>query len=216
MEDEDDPPTCDYCGLPLEMIPDEAGVHLAVRLDCVVHGPQLMWTPFGDDVPSNRMEWTREGLEAAGFEGFFRFSELALAQVPVEPGVYIVLRPTVEPPTFLTRTAAGDHVGRNQSRPVALLEAKWVPGAEVVYIGKANARRTGPALRKRLAEYRRLGEGKDSPHRGGLYIWQLADHAELLVCWKTLSDEFVKPEETRLIAEFVATYGRWPFANRKD
>lgn len=99
--------------------------------------------------------------------------------------------------------------------PVSILEAQWVRDAEGLYIGKASARKTGPALRTRLAEYRRLGEGKDSPHRGGLYIWQLADHDELLVCWRTLPDEFVGAEESRLIAAFEAAYGRRPFANRK-
>jgi hypothetical protein len=207
------------------LVPDRAGEHLAVRLDCLLHGPQLMWTPFGDDAERERpsMEWSRAGLEAAGFEGFVRFAELKAAKVPPDPGIYVVLRPSVSVPEFLERTVAGDHHGRDQSVSISLLREKWVPGAEVVYIGKANARKPRPgraaprpALRTRLAEYRRLGEGKDSPHRGGLYIWQLADYDDLLVCWKTLPDEFVKTEETRLIAEFVAQYGRWPFANRKD
>lgn len=47
--DDDAPPTCDHCGAVLVMTPDQAGKHVAVRLDCPEHGPQLMWTPFGDD-----------------------------------------------------------------------------------------------------------------------------------------------------------------------
>lgn len=42
-------PICDICGSVLTMTPDQAGTHVAVRLDCPEHGPQLMWTPFGDD-----------------------------------------------------------------------------------------------------------------------------------------------------------------------
>lgn len=208
---------CDRCGQVLELVPTMAGAHPAVRLTCPDHGDQLMWTPFGDDAESEpELIWTRAGLEADGFEGFVPFRELRTAGVPTGPGIYMVLHPSLAPPTFLARTVAGDHRGRDQSVPVALLEAKWVPGAEVVYIGKANVRAKGPALRARLAEYRRLGEGKDAAHRGGLYVWQLADHEELLVCWKRLPNELVKPEEDRLIAAFVAQYGRWPFANRKD
>lgn len=43
------PPGCEVCGAVLTMAPDQAGNHVAVRLDCPEHGPQLMWTPFGDD-----------------------------------------------------------------------------------------------------------------------------------------------------------------------
>ncbi|MFD4420226.1 hypothetical protein ACFWN7_01830 [Agromyces sp. NPDC058484] len=49
FEDDEAAPRCEMCEIPLELIPDTAGEHLAVRLDCIVHGPQLMWMPFGDD-----------------------------------------------------------------------------------------------------------------------------------------------------------------------
>lgn len=159
--------------------------------------------------------WTRTGLAKDGFEGFVPFAELRTARVPAEPGIYIVLRTAKEMPRFLEHTVAGDHRGRDQSVPIATLDAKWVRDAEVLYVGKANARASGPALKARLGEYRRLGEGKDASHRGGLYIWQLADHADLLVCWKAMPDEMVKAEESRLIAAFAANFGRWPFANRR-
>lgn len=99
---------------------------------------------FGDDAEREpELVWTRAGLEADGYEGFVLFSELRAAGVPAEPGIYMVLRPSTEPPTFLERTVAGDHRGRDQSVPVSLLEAKWVPATEIVYVGKANAREKG-------------------------------------------------------------------------
>lgn len=42
-------PTCDLCGAVLTMTPDQAGKHVAVRLDCLDHGPRLLWMPFSDD-----------------------------------------------------------------------------------------------------------------------------------------------------------------------
>ncbi len=36
-------------GAVLTIAPDQAGNHVAERLDCPECGPQLMWTPFGDD-----------------------------------------------------------------------------------------------------------------------------------------------------------------------
>ncbi|CAM4413263.1 hypothetical protein NONI108955_26070 [Nocardia ninae] len=43
-------------------------------------------------------------------------------------------------------------------------------------------------------------------------IWQLADSAELLVGWRPTDD--ARATEKAMIAEFVATYGKRPFANR--
>lgn len=46
------PPVCARCDAVLVMTPGQAGKHVAVRLDCPEHGPQLMWTPFTDDKQS--------------------------------------------------------------------------------------------------------------------------------------------------------------------
>ncbi len=46
---DDRPQHCDVCGRDLLVVPERAGRHLAVRLDCPAHGARLMWTPFGDD-----------------------------------------------------------------------------------------------------------------------------------------------------------------------
>lgn len=45
----DAPRECPECGAELTLHHDKAGQHLAIRLDCPNHGPQLMWAPFGDD-----------------------------------------------------------------------------------------------------------------------------------------------------------------------
>jgi hypothetical protein len=55
------------------------------------------------DVPTS---WTREALEAAGFEGFVPFTELRVTKPPKLPGIYVVLRPSTAPPSYLERSVA--------------------------------------------------------------------------------------------------------------
>ncbi len=149
--------------------------------------------------------WDRASLEAIGFEGFVPFADLAAARVPIEAGIYVVLRTAATTPKLLelTRARAGSAYRLED------LTARWVPGTPVVYIGKAEAKVGG--LRKRLGQYARKG----ASHKGGRSIWQLADQDELLVAWATTPDESAEDVEIRYRDAFAEIYGRWPFANRK-
>jgi len=154
-------------------------------------------------------------LEDVGFEGFIPLASLSNQDVPKLPGIYVVLRESTDAPTFLAGSIAGKFKSVDSTVEQTVLEAAWLSGTPVLYIGKANWGTRRDGIRRRLSQYRRHGAGKTAGHRGGEYIWQLADAARLVVCWKTISDDEVQPLESAMIDDFESRHGRWPFANRK-
>lgn len=144
--------------------------------------------------------FSREWLQAEGFEGFLPFSLLPNADVPRRFGVYVVLRPSEEPVQFLISNPGGRFKGRDPSATEGALSAKWVEGTPVIYIGKAETQ----TLRKRLDQYRRFGAGEPIGHWGGRYIWQLADADQLLVAWHVTAGN-AGDRESELIDAFETT-----------
>jgi hypothetical protein len=164
-------------------------------------------------VNERRSVWTRNSLRHAGFTGWVPWSQCpeALTAIPsAAGGVYVIFRVAASSPSFLERSAAGSFEGVDPTVPLSSLEANWVSGASVVYIGKANHGR----LRRRLEEFVRFGRGRPIGHRGGRLIWQLADAEDLLVTWRIMPlDAEPLREETRLRNLFRSAYGKPPFAN---
>jgi hypothetical protein len=167
------------------------------------------------------VSFSRADLEGAGFTGWRTWAELReseLAEVPCKPGAYVVYRPSDPEPAFVHPSPAGWFKGEDPTVPVERLRAEWVPGAHVVYIGKADYRsRRKPveALRERLGEFARFGAGEDIGHRGGRLIWQLADADELLIAWHDVTwRETGRDYEKRLFKHFADLHdGRRAFAN---
>lgn len=136
--------------------------------------------------------------------------------VPAEQGVYAVLYTKGTEPLFVTRGTGGFFKDEDPNVPISELKANWVKGADIVYIGKAGGEGSNATLRKRLSQYMKFGSGKKVGHRGGRYIWQLADADNLVVCWKVLSTE-PREYEHQMISDFKATHaGNRPFANLVD
>ena len=95
----------------------------------------------------------------------------------------------------------------------SVLKNNLVEDTLVVYIGKAGGSNSRATLHSRLKQYMRFGEGKPVGHWGGRLIWQLENHRELTVCYKTLANSEPREEEKKLILEFESIHGKIPFAN---
>jgi hypothetical protein len=159
---------------------------------------------------------SRAFLEAEGFEGFFTVGQLhaeGCEGLPNEPGVYAMVRESLDPPEFLANSVAPIYRGQNPTLPIEALSARWVAGAQVLYFGRAPGPGVRSLLRQRVKRYLRFGHGKVVGHWGGRFVWQLRDHAALRVAWKPADAGNVIPTEARLQVRFREHYGVLPFAN---
>ncbi|MFT2691627.1 hypothetical protein [Clavibacter zhangzhiyongii] len=163
------------------------------------------------------MDWDVTGLRRAGFTGFVPFDR-AVEDAPEASGVYVIVRSPATPPTFLATSPAGWFKKLDPSYPRERLEAEWVEGSAIVYIGKAGrAAGSRRGLRARLREYAAFGSGRAVGHRGGRAIWHLDDSAQLLVAWREIAPtRRAADEESEMLAGFMAHHsGRLPFANMR-
>ena len=160
------------------------------------------------------MQINEDTLKNNGFTGFVVFQQLDLNNLPLNPGIYVVLKPEGFEPIFLAKSVGGHFKKKDPTLTQAELAREWVEDADVLYIGKAGAGRSGNrGLRKRIQELSDFGTGKPVGHWGGRILWQLAASPSLLIAWKELPASGVNSAEAALQAEFVSLHGRLPFAN---
>jgi hypothetical protein len=161
-----------------------------------------------------RLSFNVPGLREAGFEGFESVATLRrtrLGTVPNESGVYAIVRDCRLEPQFLAASTGGWFKGLNPSDPIHVLESKWVKDATVVYIGKAGSETGAATLRSRLKQLLDYGAGRPVGHRGGRFLWHLADSVDLIVCWRPSTHP--RYEEAQLLTEFRQQHRGLPFAN---
>ncbi|MDD2279695.1 MAG: hypothetical protein PHD06_11685 [Bacteroidales bacterium] len=156
-----------------------------------------------------------ESLKNEGFSGFSRMRKYLSDHtlIPSTRGVYMVLYTPKTPPQFLEKGSGGFFKGKDPNVSIAELENNWVDETIVVYIGKAGKEGSSATLKSRLAQYFQFGQGKDVGHYGGRLIWQLENSNNLLFCWKELPEQDPREVEYGMLKEFIAKYGKLPFAN---
>jgi hypothetical protein len=152
--------------------------------------------------------FTVDGLRRAGFSGFVPVRPTYFdrcATVAVGPAVYVVIRTATSGPLILKESPAGRFKGKDPTIAPALLRAKWVAKAPVLYIGKADE------LRRRLRQLLDFAYGKPVGHWGGRYLWQVAGSDDWLIAWR--SEANPRATEAALLQAFVAEFGSLPYAN---
>jgi hypothetical protein len=146
--------------------------------------------------------WDRTGLMSVGFEGFIPFIGLNVEGLPEHRGVYAVLREARDRPTFIRTNV----ITRRSAYDVDRLEAKWLDGQEIVYIGSAEPT---DGLRGRLGGFSR----QSSSHTGGRALWQLSDAAELVVAWAETPDHSAVAVEKSFLNAYKSAFDQYPYAN---
>ncbi|MFP3580235.1 hypothetical protein SB659_11695 [Arthrobacter sp. SIMBA_036] len=160
------------------------------------------------------MLFTKKSLTADGFTGFRPLDELDPMRIPQGPGIFAVLRPAEFQPVFLSKSTAGTFKKKDPSLKREALEAEWLPEASVLYLGKASAGSQGNrGLRQQIQEFLDYGRGRPTVVWDARLIWQLRDALDLVIAWKELPAPDVNAAEAAYHADFIAIFGRLPFAN---
>jgi len=146
-------------------------------------------------------------LRERGFQGFRAIAGLAevTEDLPIEPGVYVVVNVGDPNPRFLPTNPAGRFKGDDPSVPLDRLREKWVRGAQTLYIGKADT------LRQRIKQLLQFARGLPVGHWGGRFLWQVEGSSDFQVAW--LEHKHPERKEREFLTEFERCFGRLPFAN---
>ena len=187
---------------------------LDIPLGLLVREPDAAYTTSSPAKrPIKKAPRARPDVGPRGFDGFMPLGLVRsrLLEIPAECGVYVVVQSEKSAPAFLASGEAGWFQGRDPSYPIDVLQRKWVPGAGILYVGKAGPA-SGRTLRKRISELVRFGSGEPVSHRGGRALWQLTEIWDARIAWKVTAGDPLDAERA-LLAKFERDFGRLPFAN---
>ncbi|MCQ9162955.1 hypothetical protein [Arthrobacter sp. STN4] len=168
---------------------------------------------------STRLQFTIEGLCAAGFKGFVPFGALQghADETWGRPGVYVVIREWPTDVQLMEFNPTFEYKDHSPMLPLEELQAAWDLPTPVLYIGKAGELNRGVSLKDRLSLYRRYGAGTADNHAGGRAIWQVPNaDKDLLVCWMATPNVYPVCIEEQLLRQFIAEFGMLPMANRRN
>lgn len=156
-------------------------------------------------------------LKKLGFKGFLSIEAVNedLKVIPKTIGVYIIYSESTTPHFEVVGTG-GFFKQKNPNVSMEDLIQNWVVQSTVLYIGKAGSLSGSATLYKRLKQYFDFGHGKAVGHYGGRYIWQINNPYKLKVCWLPTPNQEPREIEKELIQQFIAQFGKRPFANLKD
>lgn len=158
--------------------------------------------------PAQSKSFDQRSLQKAGFTGWMPFAAARSSdESPRTGGVYVVRYDGADPPKFLPASCGGWFKDRDPSVTPDTLEANWVEGAEIVYIGKADD------LRRRIKQFADFGAGKPVGHWGGRLIWHLPNPERLQIAWREAPGRLPLQVEAELISQFRDENGKSPFAN---
>ena len=153
-------------------------------------------------------------VSIAGFSEPIRLAELhqtRYASVPAHAGIYLIEREPESAPEFRMLSTGGWFKGQDPNCALDIIQANWVDGAQILYIGKAAGKK---GLKGRLRQLVDFGCGKPVGHRGGRLLWHLQDSEDLLVRWRNCTTDEADRAETTAIADFRRSHrGQRPFAN---
>ena len=158
-------------------------------------------------------------LESEGFAGFRTVAQLnadRCEEIPNLRGIYVVVRESLDPPRFLAKSTAARFRDTDPTIPIGELEQLWVPGAQVLYFGRARGPGVRSLLRQRVKRYLRFGHGRHVAHWGGRVIWQPSDASALRVAWKPTPKDAPARAEGRYQDAFERHHGALPFANLRQ
>jgi len=151
--------------------------------------------------------FSQQHLVELGFRGFENLRSLprGCAHLPVGAGIYVVVADPSATHGFLDRSVGGRFKRQDGTVAIHALAEKWDDDIATLYIGRSQS------IRRRVDEFARYGRGDPIGHRGGRYLWQLAEHDHLRIGWRLEADPV--RAESDLLDDFVATFGHLPFAN---